>query len=171
MEAPETEKAAVAIQSQFRKFQKKKTDDKQWWTADCSVRMATAVWHGLMSHVIESILHGLKVATCQSVIPYVQFHKITNYFTAVAVEQINRFVFYFVSRFILYYSQVYLLMHECLSYFYLKDLKCKAGVSISGLPFPVKAQYVFSLSSRQSLTLQSKYCELQTWTWISVSAK
>ncbi|XP_056613223.1 calmodulin regulator protein PCP4 [Triplophysa dalaica] len=28
MEAPETEKAAVAIQSQFRKFQKKKTDDK-----------------------------------------------------------------------------------------------------------------------------------------------
>lgn len=28
MEAPETEKAAVAIQSQFRKFQKKKTDEK-----------------------------------------------------------------------------------------------------------------------------------------------
>ncbi|XP_062329069.1 calmodulin regulator protein PCP4 [Osmerus eperlanus] len=28
MGAPETEKAAVAIQSQFRKFQKKKTDDK-----------------------------------------------------------------------------------------------------------------------------------------------
>uniref|UniRef100_A0A4W5M7Y2 Purkinje cell protein 4 n=1 Tax=Hucho hucho TaxID=62062 RepID=A0A4W5M7Y2_9TELE len=29
MDAPETEKAAVAIQSQFRKFQtKKKTDDK-----------------------------------------------------------------------------------------------------------------------------------------------
>ncbi|KAJ8400332.1 hypothetical protein AAFF_G00397150 [Aldrovandia affinis] len=28
MEAAETEKAAVAIQSQFRKFQKKKTDDK-----------------------------------------------------------------------------------------------------------------------------------------------
>ncbi|XP_026878092.1 calmodulin regulator protein PCP4 [Electrophorus electricus] len=28
MDAPETEKAAVAIQSQFRKFQKKKHDDK-----------------------------------------------------------------------------------------------------------------------------------------------
>ncbi|XP_059931029.1 calmodulin regulator protein PCP4 [Gadus macrocephalus] len=28
MGAPETEKAAVAIQSQFRKFQKKKQDDK-----------------------------------------------------------------------------------------------------------------------------------------------
>ncbi|XP_028320981.1 calmodulin regulator protein PCP4-like [Gouania willdenowi] len=28
MEDPETEKAAVAIQSQFRKFQKKKNDDK-----------------------------------------------------------------------------------------------------------------------------------------------
>ncbi|XP_035239882.1 calmodulin regulator protein PCP4 isoform X1 [Anguilla anguilla] len=28
MGAPETEKAAVAIQSQFRKFQKKKTDEK-----------------------------------------------------------------------------------------------------------------------------------------------
>uniref|UniRef100_A0A3Q3VT38 Uncharacterized protein n=1 Tax=Mola mola TaxID=94237 RepID=A0A3Q3VT38_MOLML len=28
MEDPETEKAAVAIQSQFRKFQKKKRDDK-----------------------------------------------------------------------------------------------------------------------------------------------
>lgn len=28
MDAPETEKAAVAIQSQFRKFQKKKTDEK-----------------------------------------------------------------------------------------------------------------------------------------------
>ncbi|XP_028818800.1 calmodulin regulator protein PCP4 [Denticeps clupeoides] len=28
MEAPETEKAAVAIQSQFRKFQKKKQDVK-----------------------------------------------------------------------------------------------------------------------------------------------
>ncbi|XP_016101569.1 calmodulin regulator protein PCP4-like [Carassius auratus] len=28
MDAPETEKAAVAIQSQFRKFQKKKNDDK-----------------------------------------------------------------------------------------------------------------------------------------------
>ncbi|TRY91295.1 hypothetical protein DNTS_004940 [Danionella cerebrum] len=28
MGAPETEKAAVAIQSQFRKFQKKKNDDK-----------------------------------------------------------------------------------------------------------------------------------------------
>ncbi|XP_062407803.1 calmodulin regulator protein PCP4-like [Sardina pilchardus] len=28
MDAPETEKAAVAIQSQFRKYQKKKTDDK-----------------------------------------------------------------------------------------------------------------------------------------------
>ena len=28
MGAPETEKAAFAIQSQFRKFQKKKTDDK-----------------------------------------------------------------------------------------------------------------------------------------------
>ncbi|XP_063060359.1 calmodulin regulator protein PCP4 [Engraulis encrasicolus] len=28
MDAPETEKAAVAIQSQFRKYQKKKHDDK-----------------------------------------------------------------------------------------------------------------------------------------------
>uniref|UniRef100_A0A3B3SNY8 Purkinje cell protein 4 n=1 Tax=Paramormyrops kingsleyae TaxID=1676925 RepID=A0A3B3SNY8_9TELE len=28
LEAPETEKAAVAIQSQFRKFQKKKNEDK-----------------------------------------------------------------------------------------------------------------------------------------------
>ncbi|KAL2096549.1 hypothetical protein ACEWY4_008697 [Coilia grayii] len=28
MDAPETEKAAVAIQSQFRKYQKKKNDDK-----------------------------------------------------------------------------------------------------------------------------------------------
>ncbi|XP_055051586.1 calmodulin regulator protein PCP4 [Misgurnus anguillicaudatus] len=28
MDAPETEKAAVAIQSQFRKFQKKKNDEK-----------------------------------------------------------------------------------------------------------------------------------------------
>uniref|UniRef100_A0A3B5KXA4 Purkinje cell protein 4 n=1 Tax=Xiphophorus couchianus TaxID=32473 RepID=A0A3B5KXA4_9TELE len=28
MEAPETEKAAVTIQSQFRKFQKKKRDEK-----------------------------------------------------------------------------------------------------------------------------------------------
>ncbi|KAG9278583.1 calmodulin regulator protein PCP4 [Astyanax mexicanus] len=28
MDAPETEKAAVAIQSQYRKFQKKKNDDK-----------------------------------------------------------------------------------------------------------------------------------------------
>uniref|UniRef100_A0A667Y596 Purkinje cell protein 4 n=1 Tax=Myripristis murdjan TaxID=586833 RepID=A0A667Y596_9TELE len=28
MDAPETERAAVAIQSQFRKFQKKKHDDK-----------------------------------------------------------------------------------------------------------------------------------------------
>jgi hypothetical protein len=28
MRDPETEKAAVAIQSQFRKFQKKKQDDK-----------------------------------------------------------------------------------------------------------------------------------------------
>ncbi|KAG7263726.1 hypothetical protein CRUP_004916 [Coryphaenoides rupestris] len=30
MGAPETEKAAVAIQSQFRKFQKKKQDDKSY---------------------------------------------------------------------------------------------------------------------------------------------
>ncbi|XP_053342980.1 calmodulin regulator protein PCP4 [Clarias gariepinus] len=28
MDAPETEKAAVAIQSQFRRFQKKKNEDK-----------------------------------------------------------------------------------------------------------------------------------------------